>query len=96
MLAGQQVIGRIDAIFTTTLDDGRRGFEVVDWKTNKQATADPLQLSIYRLAWAELKGIDPEDVIGAFYYVRLGVTKRYGADDLLDRSALEAVLGGQR
>ncbi len=94
VLAGQQVIGRIDAIFATTLDDGRSGFEVVDWKTNKKATADPLQLSIYRLAWAELNGLPPEDVSGAFYYVRLGETVRYDVDDLLDRPALEALLGG--
>ncbi|MEO6606573.1 MAG: UvrD-helicase domain-containing protein [Aeromicrobium sp.] len=94
VLAGQQVIGRIDAVFATTLDDGRSGFEVVDWKTNKKATADPLQLSIYRLAWAELNGVDPADVRGAFYYVRLGQTVRFGADDLLDRPALEALLSG--
>ncbi|MDR7086284.1 DNA helicase-2/ATP-dependent DNA helicase PcrA [Aeromicrobium panaciterrae] len=94
VLAGQQVIGRIDAVFATSLDDGRSGFEVVDWKTNKKATADPLQLSIYRLAWAELSGVDPADVTGAFYYVRLGQTVRYGADDLLDRPALEALLSG--
>ena len=94
VLAGQQVIGRIDAVFATTLEDGRTGFEVVDWKTNKQATADPLQLSVYRLAWAELNGVSPEDVTGAFYYVRLGRTVRYRPDQLLDRPALEALLGG--
>ncbi len=90
VLAGQQVIGRIDAVFSSAPGT----FEVVDWKTNKKATADPLQLSIYRLAWAELNGVDPADVTGSFYYVRLGQTVRYGAEDLLDRPALEALLSG--
>src|SRR5690606_9192695 len=52
MLGGQQLIGRIDAVFRAeaTASDGV-DFEVVDWKTNRAATADPLQLAIYRLAW---------------------------------------------
>ena len=41
VLAGQQVIGRIDAVFSSAPGT----FEVVDWKTNKKATADPLQLT---------------------------------------------------
>jgi len=63
----------------------------VDWKTNKAATADSLQLAIYRLAWAELQGIDPTAVTGAFYYVRLGEVKRF--DDLPGREQLQARLG---
>ena len=27
---------------------------MVDWKTSQHAQADPLQLAVYRLAWAEL------------------------------------------
>lgn len=90
VLAGQQVIGRIDAVFTTSTPAGP-GFEVVDWKTSRTASADPLQLSLYRLAWAELHGIDPARVSGAFYYVRLGEVQRHSAEDLLDRPALEAL-----
>ena len=86
LLGGQQFVGRIDAVFQTP-----EGFEVVDWKTNKQATADELQLAIYRLAWAELRGIDPATVTGAFYYVRLGEVKRF--DDLPGRTELERRLG---
>ncbi|MFD1859897.1 ATP-dependent helicase [Aeromicrobium camelliae] len=85
-LGGQQLIGRIDAVFAT--DDG---FEVVDWKTNRRADADPLQLAIYRLAWAEMHGIEPERVTGAFYYVRLDEVRRF--DDLPGRSDLEERLG---
>ncbi|MGZ5388935.1 MAG: UvrD-helicase domain-containing protein [Aeromicrobium sp.] len=90
VLGGQQVIGRIDAVYKTTGRDGE-GYEVVDWKTNKAATADPLQLAIYRLAWAELQGIDPARVTGAFYYVRLGEVTRF--DDLPGREQLQARLG---
>jgi DNA helicase-2/ATP-dependent DNA helicase PcrA len=88
VLAGQQVIGRIDAVFA---EDGH--WEVVDWKTNRAATADPLQLAVYRLAWAEMNGLDLADVTGAFYYVRLGEVKRF--DDLPDRDALERLLAGE-
>jgi DNA helicase-2/ATP-dependent DNA helicase PcrA len=93
VLGGQQFIGRIDAVFGTTDDAGTRRYEVVDWKTNAQPDADPLQLAIYRLAWAELTGSDLAHVTGAFYYARLGETVRYGPDDLLDRAGLEQAMG---
>ncbi|MET0928233.1 MAG: ATP-dependent DNA helicase [Aeromicrobium sp.] len=86
MLGGQQVIGRIDAVYETP-----DGFDVVDWKTNRSATADPLQLAIYRLAWAELRGVDPATVTGVFYYVRLGEVQRF--TDLPGRAELEQQLG---
>lgn len=86
LLGGQQIIGRIDAVYETP-----DGFDVVDWKTNRTATADPLQLAIYRLAWAELQGIDPATVAGVFYYVRLGQVKRF--TDLPGRAQLEHQLG---
>ena len=73
VLAGQQVIGRIDAVFATRTPEGP-GFEVVDWKTGRQAGADPLQLSVYRLAWAELHSVPVEHVRAAFHYVRTGNT----------------------
>ncbi|MFL6089053.1 MAG: UvrD-helicase domain-containing protein [Aeromicrobium sp.] len=85
VLAGQQVVGRIDAVFR----DGDR-WEVVDWKTNRSASADPLQLAVYRLAWAEMNGLDPSDVRGAFYYVRLGEVQRFG--DLPGRPELERLV----
>ncbi|MGH3458416.1 UvrD-helicase domain-containing protein [Aeromicrobium sp.] len=93
VLGGQQFGGRIDAVFSSMDADGAKSFEVVDWKTNMRADADPLQLAIYRLAWAELTGIDVARVTAAFYYVRLGETVRYGPDELLDRAGLEQVLG---
>ncbi|MDQ3664643.1 MAG: PD-(D/E)XK nuclease family protein, partial [Actinomycetota bacterium] len=68
VLAGQLVVGRIDAVYARP--DG--GFDVVDWKTNRREDADPNQLAIYRLAWAELHDLPVERVGAAFYYVRTG------------------------
>jgi DNA helicase-2/ATP-dependent DNA helicase PcrA len=86
LLAGHVVRGRIDAVYET--DDG--GFEVIDWKTSRDQSADPLQLAIYRLAWAEMHGLSADRVHAAFAYVRGGETVRY--DDLPGREELEAIL----
>jgi DNA helicase-2/ATP-dependent DNA helicase PcrA len=85
VLAGEVVRGRIDAVYA----EGD-GYRVVDWKTNTEQTADPLQLAIYRLAWAELAGVPPEAVTASFYYVRTG--ELVTPDDLPDRVELEAIL----
>jgi DNA helicase-2/ATP-dependent DNA helicase PcrA len=86
VLAGQVVRGRIDAVYDDT--DGRPDhYLVVDWKTNKAQTADPLQLAIYRLAWAELRGVPVEQVRAAFYYVRSGDLVE--PDDLPGRDEVE-------
>jgi DNA helicase-2/ATP-dependent DNA helicase PcrA len=84
VLGGHVVRGRIDAVYAT--DDG---YLVVDWKTNREQTADPLQLAIYRVAWAELTGVPVERVRAGFFYVRSGDLVTF--DDLPDRSALEEV-----
>jgi DNA helicase-2/ATP-dependent DNA helicase PcrA len=85
VLAGQVVRGRIDAVYA----DGE-GYLVVDWKTNRSASADPLQLAIYRLAWADLHDVPLDRVRAAFYYVRTGEVVEPG--DLPDRAALEEIL----
>jgi DNA helicase-2/ATP-dependent DNA helicase PcrA len=72
VLAGQVVRGRIDAVYAEP--DGR--WLVVDWKTNREQSADSLQLAIYRLAWADLAGVPVESVDAAFHYVRSGETVR--------------------
>jgi DNA helicase-2/ATP-dependent DNA helicase PcrA len=87
VLAGQVVRGRIDAVYET--DDG---FQVVDWKTSRTDTADPLQLAVYRLAWAELMGVELERVRAAFYYVRSGQVQDLG--DLPGRPELERLVTG--
>ncbi|MFI0141875.1 UvrD-helicase domain-containing protein [Streptomyces luteogriseus] len=88
-LAGRVVRGRIDAVYKA--GDGEDAtYEIVDWKTNRAHTADPLQLAVYRLAWAEQQGVPPESVTAAFLYVRSGEVVR--PDGLPDRAALERLL----
>lgn len=64
------VRGRIDAVFRGA--DGT--WELVDWKTGKRPAGRQLktravQLAVYRLAWARLKGVPLEQVSAVFYYV---------------------------
>ncbi len=74
-LAGRVVVCKIDAVFA--IDSGTDGerFEVVDWKTGKAPKDDAdleskqLQLALYRQAFAEWKGIDPDRIDAVFYYV---------------------------
>ena len=89
VLGGQVVRGRIDAVY----EDGD-GFLVVDWKTNRSATADPLQLAIYRVAWAELMGVSVDKVRAAFYYVRTGDVVE--PEDLPGRDDLERLVSPQQ
>ena len=81
-LDGRVIRGRIDAVYD--LGDGR--WEVVDWKTGTEAAA-PLQLAIYRLAWARLVDVPPERVQAGFLYVRTGEyvvhTDLPGVDELV-------------
>ncbi|MFJ4874747.1 UvrD-helicase domain-containing protein [Streptomyces sp. NPDC088745] len=89
-LAGRVVRGRIDAVY---YDEATGTYEIVDWKTSRTRAADPLQLAIYRLAWAELHGLRPEEVLATFLYVRSGETVR--PRDLPGRRELERVLSGE-
>ncbi|MFD7319866.1 UvrD-helicase domain-containing protein [Streptomyces sp. NPDC059875] len=88
-LAGRVVRGRIDAVYR---DPDTGAYEIVDWKTSHLRTADPLQLAIYRLAWAEQHGLDPDEVAAAFVYVRTGDVVRPRA--LPGRAELEGILLG--
>jgi DNA helicase-2/ATP-dependent DNA helicase PcrA len=86
VLAGQVIRGRIDAVYTEP--DG--GYLVVDWKTGRQEGADPLQLALYRLAWAELHDVPLERVRAGFYFVR--TRELVEPDDLPGREELERLL----
>ncbi|MGW0122167.1 UvrD-helicase domain-containing protein [Streptomyces sp. NPDC003327] len=86
-LAGRVVRGRIDAVYR---DPETGAYEIVDWKTSHRRTADPLQLALYRLAWAEQHGLEPEEVDAAFVYVRTGEVARPAR--LAGRAELEAIL----
>jgi len=89
VIAGQVVRGRIDAVYA----DGSDSYLVVDWKTSRAQTAEPMQLALYRLAWAELTGVPVEQVRAAFYYVRTGELVEHTG--LAGRPELERLLGGQ-
>jgi len=96
VLDGQVIVCKIDAVYSG--DDGR--FEVVDWKTGKapKSAADleakQLQLALYRLAYAQWKGIDPQLIDAVFYFVsddRVITPERlFDEDELVDlwRSSL--------
>lgn len=91
VLGGQVVRGRIDAVYADRADDGGAdGFLLVDWKTSRSQSADPLQLGIYRVAWAELHGLPLERVRAAFYYVR--TDDLVEPEQLPDRAALERLV----
>ncbi|NEB05705.1 ATP-dependent DNA helicase [Streptomyces sp. SID13726] len=88
-IAGRVVRGRIDAVYRET-DGETTTYEIVDWKTGRNRTADPLQLAVYRVAWAEQQGVPVESVTAAFLYVRTGEVVR--PRNLPDRAALERLL----
>jgi DNA helicase II / ATP-dependent DNA helicase PcrA len=75
-IGGTVVRGRIDAVFA----DPDGGATVVDWKTGEPprgpeaARQAAIQLGVYRLAWAALRGCPESLVRTAFHYVRTGVT----------------------
>ncbi|MFI5794782.1 UvrD-helicase domain-containing protein [Streptomyces sp. NPDC051677] len=91
-LAGRVVRGRIDAVYKEG-DGDAATYDIVDWKTHRARTADPLQLALYRLAWAEQQGVPVESVTAAFLYVRTGDVVR--PEGLPDRAALERLLTGE-
>ncbi|MFH8980794.1 UvrD-helicase domain-containing protein [Streptomyces varsoviensis] len=90
-LAGRVIRGRIDAVYRQS-GPGGDTYEIVDWKTGHGRDADPLQLAIYRLAWAERHGLPLSSVSAAFLYVRSGEVVR--PTGLPDRPALERLLLG--
>ncbi|HZC09619.1 MAG TPA: ATP-dependent DNA helicase, partial [Mycobacterium sp.] len=91
---GTVVRGRIDAVFA----DPDGGATVVDWKTGeppqgpKATRQAAIQLGVYRLAWAALRGCPESLVRTAFHYVRPGVT--VVPDVLPEPDELAALLAG--
>jgi DNA helicase-2/ATP-dependent DNA helicase PcrA len=71
VVGGRTIRGRIDAVFTGSIDNAsdESRWLIVDWKTGSQGNSDPLQLHIYRHAWAQIHGIEPTQIDAAFYYV---------------------------
>jgi len=92
VIAGHPVRGRIDAVYAVDGPHGRQ-FEVVDWKTGATA-ADPLQLAIYRVAWAELHDVPLSQIEAVFYVVATGEIQRFA--DLPDTDGLADLLTAVR
>jgi DNA helicase-2/ATP-dependent DNA helicase PcrA len=94
-VGGRVIRGRIDAVFPAGPEaaDGQR-WEVVDWKTSARDEADPLQLAIYRLAWADLAGVPVGSVGAAFVFVRSGTVVR--PEDLPDADGIAQLLAGDQ
>ncbi len=95
VLAGRLVRGRIDAVyaadrgFPVEVPAGTR-FLVVDWKTGREGSGDPLQLALYRLAWAEAAGVGVDEVAAVFVHVR--DDRVVAPEELADRAGLERLL----
>jgi DNA helicase II / ATP-dependent DNA helicase PcrA len=98
VIAGRVIRGRIDAVYKDGHGDDTT-YEIIDWKTGRTRTpggapdADPLQLAVYRLAWAEQRNVPIESVRAAFVHVRSGETVRPGR--LPGRAELERLLLAQ-
>lgn len=92
-VAGRVMIGRIDAIFPHAPDaEDPTTVHIVDWKTGREAS-DPLQLAIYRLAWARMHDLPLEQIRAGFFYVRTGETKWH--DELADEAELVRIVSEQ-
>ncbi len=100
VLAGQVFICRLDAVYRTAT-----GYQIVDWKTGKapKDAADlelkQTQLALYRLAYANWKGIAPERVDAVFYFVAddtiVAPDRLYSEDDLVSAwSSITAAASG--
>jgi DNA helicase-2/ATP-dependent DNA helicase PcrA len=72
LVGGRVVNGRIDAVFET----GPGRYDVIDWKTGSARHVDPMQLALYRLAWAAHLGVPVDDVGAAFVIVGTGEVVR--------------------
>jgi len=72
VLGGRVIRGQIDAVYPLSpgAPDGCR-WHVVDWKTGL-SPSDPLQLAIYRAAWAMRVGVPERQVRASFLAVRSG------------------------
>lgn len=77
-ISGRSVTGYIDAVFEL---DGR--YLVVDWKTGGTEHLDPTQLAFYRLAWAQIVGVDWKDVDTAFVMLALGTELPVDTDEII-------------
>jgi DNA helicase II / ATP-dependent DNA helicase PcrA len=93
MAGGRLIRGRIDAVYSDDDVDGAKRYDVIDYKTGAvppDFAAASLQLSVYRLAWADLAGVEAAQVNAGFLYVRDMRVKRPAK--LLNRAELAVLL----
>jgi len=102
-LGGRLVRGRVDAVFPWSAvpvsevpalgevpPDTSAGVVLVDWKTGRPGSGDPLQLAVYRVAWALAHAVDLSLVRACFVHWPSGVV--VAPTDLADPSELAALL----
>ncbi|MDR1355065.1 MAG: ATP-dependent helicase [Propionibacteriaceae bacterium] len=65
LVAGQQLRGRIDAVYSANA--AQYQYQIVDWKTG--GSADDMQLALYRAAFAAAQGIELTAVDAICYFV---------------------------
>ncbi len=82
LVGGRVVNGRIDAVFDA--QEPGIAYDVIDWKTGSARTVDPMQLALYRLAWARLTDVPVERVSAAFVIVATGEVLRPDTGPALD------------
>ncbi len=76
--AGRSLVCKLDAVYRSDGPDGTR-YEVVDWKSGRSPRTEDerrsrfFQLDLYRHAYAQWAGVDPERIDVALYYVAEGV-----------------------
>ena len=66
----------------------------MDWKTGSTEAADPLQLAIYRLAWAEAYGL-PARAKSTRFSIHVRTDEIVRPQALPDRQAIAAILDAQ-
>ena len=80
--AGRSLVCKLDAVFEDLGEDGEPRYEVVDWKSGRApATAAEretrfFQLDLYRHAYAQWAGVDPERIEVTLFYVAEGIELR--------------------
>src|SRR5690606_5386160 len=82
--AGRTLVCKLDAVYLDQDDSGEERFEVVDWKAGRSPRNDReretrfFQLDLYRHAYAQWAGVDPESIAVSLFYVAEGIELRGG------------------
>ncbi|MEJ6490059.1 ATP-dependent DNA helicase [Leucobacter sp. USCH14] len=89
--AGRTLVCKLDAVYRV----GDERFEIVDWKSGRAPRNDAeresrfFQLDLYRLAYAQWAGVEPDRIDVSLFYVAEGVELSGGTPRGLDE--LEAI-----